>query len=759
MARMSFSLASCAVIAGTLPLLWLPQIPPRWASVTVLMISTLLLVTCRSKIVRVLSLSSLCLAFALLDARSMLTTMVSIDGKTLSAEVKIVEMRISGHQDQQILVQVEKLQGRWVFPAFYATLTLPNTMQAWCGGQRWSIRARFRPLHSRLNQGGFDRQRWGIAKRQLASARVLRATPITLACGVRQRLLTQVEQHASSLQWHAILLALMFGVMKTLTPEASAVLQQTGTMHLMVISGLHIVLAAMFGWGLMRALQRLLPLRWIVPPLPLLAGVLLAWSYAWLAGENPPAIRAALAYSVWTLIRWRGVICTSWQVWLWCVAIVFLSEPMMVLSNSFWLSCVAVAGLIFWFQWAPLPYGLRQGWHWVLVRVAHLQCGITLLLLPLQWGIFKGISLTSLPANIWAVPLVSFVTTPLVLVALPLALFPTLSFSSWWLADRSLDVVFMVLKPLKRGWIAIDEHYLAWSLMGWCGVIIWRFGWWRVYPASVAALVLYVVLQRAATPQPEWRVDMLDVGHGLAIVIEREGQTVLFDTGSQWSGGDMAQYEILPYLRWRGITPEAVILSHSHQDHIGGLGSLLQAYPGLTVYSPFTQPGHRACIQGETWQWQGLTFTVLWPPIRVAHAGNDDSCVVRIDDGRHRVLLTGDIEMKTERRLESALRDQLTADLLQIPHHGSKTSSSAPFLRAVNPRYALASTGRYNPWRLPSAAVIARYRNAGHHWVDTAQSGQVSVRFFNEHLLVLPYRERLSPFWYHQWFGVKRDSE
>ncbi|WP_244664918.1 DUF4131 domain-containing protein [Candidatus Symbiopectobacterium sp. 'North America'] len=165
MARMSFSLASCAVIAGTLPLLWLSQIPPRWASVTVLMISTLLLATSLPKIVRVLSLFFLCLALALLDARSMLMTMADIDGKTLSAEVKIVEMRISGHQDQQILVQVEKLQGRWIFPAFYATLTLPNAMEAWCGGQRWSIRARFRPLHSRLNQGGFDRQRWGIAKR------------------------------------------------------------------------------------------------------------------------------------------------------------------------------------------------------------------------------------------------------------------------------------------------------------------------------------------------------------------------------------------------------------------------------------------------------------------------------------------------------------------------------------------------------------------------------------------------------------------
>lgn len=759
MARISFSVASCAVFAGTLPLLWLTQIPPRWMSVTLLMLCVLLLGTCRASPIRVTSIAFICLAFALIDANSLLKTMYDIDGKTLTAEVKIVDMRISGHQDQQIRVQVEKLQGKWVFPAFYATIAVPSAMEAWCGGQRWLLRARFRPLHSRLNQGGFDRQRWGIAKRQLASARVMHATPITLECSARQRLLTQVEQHATSLRWHAILLALVFGEMKTLTPETSAVLQQTGTMHLMVISGLHIVLAAMFGWGLVRALQRILPLSWMTPHLPLLAGVAFAWGYAWLAGENPPAIRAALAFSVWTLIRWRGVTCTSWQVWLWCVAMIFLSEPVMVLSNSFWLSCVAVAGLIFWFQWAPLPYQFRQGWRWALLRVAHLQFGITFLLLPLQWGIFQGISLTSLPSNIWAVPLVSFITTPLALLALPLALFPTLSYSVWWLADRSLDLVFWGLEPLKHGWIAIDEHYIAWSLIGWCGVIIWRFGWWRIYPASLAALVLYLVLQRASAPRPEWRLDMLDVGHGLAIVIEQDGHAILYDTGTQWPGGDMAQYEILPYLRWRGLTPEAVILSHSHQDHTGGMASLLQAYPALTVYSPFVQSGHRACIQGESWRWRNLTFSVLWPPKRVARAGNDDSCVVRIDDGIHSVLLTGDIEMKTERRLVSALREGLSADLLQIPHHGSKTSSTAPFLRAVNPRYALASTGRYNPWRLPSAAVIDRYRKGGHHWADTAQSGQISVRFFNESWQVRRYREQLSPFWYHQWFGVKRDSE
>lgn len=173
---------------------------------------------------------------------------------------------------------------------------------------------------------------------------------------------------------------------------------------------------------------------------------------------------------------------------------------------------------------------------------------------------------------------------------------------------------------------------------------------------------------------------MLDVSHGLVVSIERDGKTLLYDTGAGWRTGDMGKAVILPSLDWRGLTPGHIYLSHSHEDHVGGLASVSRVWPEVPVSSPFRAPGHRFCLRGPRWRWQGLHFEVLWPPEPVDSAGNNDSCV----------LLTGDIEAQTERALLRLDRRALRADVLQVPHHGSKTSSTAAFLLAVRPQVALA---------------------------------------------------------------------
>ncbi|MCL6413994.1 ComEC family protein, partial [Pantoea agglomerans] len=169
---------------------------------------------------------------------------------------------------------------------------------------------------------------------------------------------------------------------------------------------------------------------------------------------------------------------------------------------------------------APLPHRLQTRRRWFWLRWIHLQTGITLLLMPLQLHIFLGFSITSLPANLWAVPLVSFVTTPLILLALSTMAFAPLSEMLWWLADISLRVVFAPLTYLQTGWVYLDASLLLASVAGWGAVVIWRFSWWRIHPASVGALILVLLVFRIKTDEPDWRVDMLDVGHGLAIVIE-----------------------------------------------------------------------------------------------------------------------------------------------------------------------------------------------------------------------------------------------
>ncbi len=757
---MSVNSLAWASVLGILPLLFLPQIPEPTLLWWGIGLSTcVMLVGYRHAGIRCVALVAMSFCWASLNAQILLLQIEHVTQGQVNAVVTISSIRFNEHNDDWITVRLEEINQRRIFPPLYAQLTLSPAMENWCGGQRWAITASLRPIHSRLNEGGFDSQRWAIAKRQPVSGRVLTATVVDSQCDFRQRTIVQAEQQVRGLAWRSILLALTFGEMKTVSPELKALLQNTGTMHLMAISGLHIVLAGLVGWGIARALQYGFPVQWIGYRFPLLTSAVVAWGYVWLAGGNPPAVRSALALSVWIYLRMWSINGSAWQVWLWCVALILVSDPLSVLSDSFWLSCLAVASLIFWFQWAPLPHRLQTRRRWFWLRWIHLQTGITLLLMPLQLHIFHGFSITSLPANLWAVPLVSFVTTPLILLALSTMAFAPLSEMLWWLADISLRVVFAPLTYLQTGWMYLDASLLLASVAGWGAVVIWRFSWWRIYPASVGALIVVLLVFRIKTDEPDWRVDMLDVGHGLAIVIEQRGKAVLYDTGNRWEGGDMATREILPYLRWRGVDVENIILSHSHRDHIGGLETLQLAYPEATIYSATTAMNHRSCQRGERWRWQDLTFTVLWPLALVERAENNDSCVIRVDDGKYSVLLTGDLESDAEKALIRLDRGALHANLLQIPHHGSKTSSSPSFIRAVNAEFAMASAARYNPWRLPSVKIVERYRQYGYSWLDTASFGQLSARFFSDSWHILRFRDHISPRWYHQWFGVGRYNE
>lgn len=203
---------------------------------------------------------------------------------------------------------------------------------------------------------------------------------------------------------------------------------------------------------------------------------------------------------------------------------------------------------------------------------------------------------------------------------------------------------------------------------------------------------------------------MLDVGQGLAMVIERHGKALLYDTGPAWPQGDSGQQVIIPWLRWHHLQLQGVMLSHEHLDHRGGLDSVLQAWPQAWVRNPLGWAHHLPCHRGERWQWQGLNFQAPWPLPGSTAKGNNHSCVVRIDDGRSSILLTGDIERQAEQAMISRYWRHLTSTLIQVPHHGSNTSSSALLIRRVDGAAALASASRYNAWRMPSYKVVQRYR-------------------------------------------------
>ncbi|MBD8163209.1 ComEC family protein [Erwinia persicina] len=743
---------SWSVIAATLPLSFLPQLPGTAFDLAALCVA-LLMALSGWRAARYVALVLVLFISAVSVGRTMLAQAEQLTQSRVKTDIRVEAVHPDG---KTITVRLLRFRDRILFPPLYARLRIQPQETAFCAGQRWQMQLALRPVHAQLNEGGFDRQRFALANHTPLTGRALSSRVMDTTCSLRDKVTTAVKKNTVNLSRQALISALTFGDRSEVDRETSQLLRETGTAHLMAISGMHIALAASFGWLLARMVQFGLPAWCIGYRLPVFSGLLAALAYCWLAGGNPPALRAVLALLVWSGIRLRGMNCQGSQVWALCIGIILFFDPLSVLSDSLWLSALAVAGLLLWYHFFPLPHRFSRQKRWLLLRLLHLQAGMLLLLMPLQAVLFHGISVSALVANLWAVPLISCVTVPLILVATVVNPIPVINHVLWEWVNHSLALVFIPLQHIPRGWFALDHTMAAASLSVWLVMLTLRFGWWRTSPVTLLSAVLVLCSWREVASSPRWRVDMLDVGHGLAVVISRHGEAILYDTGNRWPGGDFARSQILPWLAWKGLNVTGIILSHGHIDHTGGLESMQRAFPDATVRSALARPGHLPCRKGVHWRWQDLQFKVLWPPPGEVREGNNQSCVVTVTDGKWRVLLTGDIEAPAELKLVAGQRAGLRADLLQVPHHGSKTSSSPPFLRAVSASVAMASAARYSAWRLPAGKIIQRYAEYGVEWRDTALSGQLSAHFFVDYWQVKGLREQIMNRWYHQWFGVVR---
>lgn len=746
-------LAWCVIVA-TLPLNFLPQLPGVNERLFTLLMAVILALS-RYRLAKRLALVLVFFVMSVSAGRSILEQTDRLSQARIRAEVVVESVEPDG---ARIKVRLHRDGDRLIFPPVYASLRVDPQSIALCAGQRWNMQLALRPVHALLNEGGFDRQRFALANHTPLTGRVLAAVAVDTQCSWRGRVIASAQKNYAHLPWQALISALAFGERAEVSRELNQLLRETGTAHLMAISGMHIALAAGFGWIVARGIQFGFPAWRIGHRFPLFFSLLIALVYGWLSGGNPPALRAILALLLWSILRLRGLYCHGWQVWSLCIACIVFFDPLSVLSDSLWLSALAVAGLLLWYHLFPLPQRFTRQKRWLLLRLLHLQIGMLLLLMPIQALLFHGVGLSALVANLWAVPLISFVTVPLILLALVCNTLPWVNLMLWTWVDRSLAVVFIPLQQLPRGWLSLDQAMTLTSLLCWLYLLSLRFGWWRSSPVSLFSIILLLCSWRNTGALPQWRVDMLDVGHGLAVVISRHGEATLYDTGHRWSGGDAARSHILPWLAWQGLTVSHIILSHVHLDHIGGLESMQAAFPAATVRSALARPGHLPCRRGIQWRWQDLQFQVLWPPPEEKREGNNQSCVVVVTDGKWRVLLTGDLEAPAELQLVAEQRASLAADLLQVPHHGSRTSSTPPFLRAVSATAAIASAARYSAWRLPAAQIIHRYEKYQVEWRDTALSGQISARFYIDNWQLLSLREQIMNRWYHQWFGVVRDS-
>lgn len=757
----SYDFFAIAFSLGCLPLMFLPNLPSDeyWYFIAFLLIITVLPFFSKSKLHLTFSVFVLSFLWATAYAKQYILNIEPLIDQTIIVKAKVVSLntRCASRQNEPYNVQfsILNIENHYVsapipISIYWDKSSVPKL------GQIWQLTIKTKVVHSYLNQGGFDSQRFAIANRTLLTAKLKSEKLLDENYDVRQNIASNLAKYIDLFPYRGILKALAFGDRSQLEKYQRTIMMQTGVAHLMAISGMHILLVFWMCSFTIKLSMFFVPQRFSYCHTPIVVGWMFAFFYAWLTGLNPPALRAMLALSIWIYLRYKNRHISSWQKINRIIALMLLFDPLMILSESFWLSCYAVVSLIFLYEWIPISKRIQHKKRWYLIRLLHLQFGLTALLLPIQIFVFQGISPVSLLANLIAIPIISLFTFPSILIALVFSCLNYFHLSLWFLyvAEISLEWLFICLELINFSWLNLSSNFYLFSIIGWLMIISLRIGIWRRFNITLVILLMILVTPFFKQQNYKWRLDMLDVGHGLAVVIHDGKSAILYDTGAKWEKSSAVERIIIPFLIWHGLEVKGIIISHQHNDHIGGLTILQHLYPKAWLMSSSTTLRNNFyCKAGNKLNWNNLTFEVLWPNKLVNYAQNEDSCVIKVYDNNFSVLLTGDLERKQEYQLVEKYAQDLASTILQTPHHGSNTSSSYAFLNYVNPAISLASTSRYNAWHLPSNKVIQRYQDLQLDYRVTAKSGQMSLFFYGNRWELKTIRNEINPKWYHNWIG------
>ncbi|MGP0015211.1 MULTISPECIES: DNA internalization-related competence protein ComEC/Rec2 [Pseudomonas] len=712
-----------ALAAGLVLLRLLPQLPPV-GLLLVLPVLGLMLLPFRTY---PLALFLLGFSWACFQAQRALDDRLApeLDGQTLWVEGRVVGLP----QRDERVVRFE-LEG-----ATSRRARLPARLRlSWFGGpdlrsgERWRLAVQLKRGHGLLNPAGFDYEAWLLARRIGATGTIKDGQLLVPASGawrdgIRRRLL-QVDAQGQS----ATLVALVLGDGSGLSTQTWRVLQDTGTLHLLVISGQHIGLLAGLVYALIAGLARygLWPGRW--PWLPWACGLAfaVALGYGLLAGFGVPVRRACVMLAMVLLWRLRYRHLGALVPLLAALNLVLWFDPLVSLQVGFWLSFAAVAVLIFTFSGRLGAWRPWQSWtrgQWVIAL-----------------GLFPALLLLGLPVSLSA-PLANWIAVPLIgLLVLPLALLGTLLLPLPWVGEGLLWLAGGLLAGLFQGlewlaaqvpaWIPAAVPPWAWALSGLgilllllpAGIPLRPLGW------PLAALAVFAPSTQVAPGEAE--VWQLDVGQGLAILVRTREHTLLYDAGPRFGEFDQGERVVLPSLRKLGVRQlDTLLLSHADADHAGGALAVRRGLPVSEVLGGDVEGLPAAlqaqpCVSGRHWQWDGVRFSLWrWP---LARDSNQSSCVLQIEANGERLLLTGDIDIEAERAfLDSPLA--VASDWLQSPHHGSRSSSSMVFLQRLAPRGVLISRGRGNSFGHPHPQVIARYKALDMAIFDSAEQGALRL--------------------------------
>ena len=635
-------------------------------------------------------------------------------------------------------------------------------------GEHWRLRVRLKPPHGFMNPGGFDYEGWlyqknihatGYIRKSDDNKKLADANVFSLDA-LRQRISTEIQLILKDEEHAGLITALAVGDRSPISDKHWDTLIRTGTNHLMAISGLHIGLAAAFGFWVVRRLVPVTSMKHIpAQQLAMIAGLGVAVVYALLAGLSIPTQRALLMLSSFVLMLLLKRHFKSVNIMATALFAIMLWDPVSVLSAGFWFSFLAVSVILYVFS-GRLSNG--QGWSVRIRQWGWMQFSIALALFPFSLLLFQQTSLISPLANLILVPYVSFLVVPLVLLAL--LLMPLLSLLSGYLliaANKLLALIWPVIEALSTHplayWVkaAPDWPVLLLALIGVALLLAPR-----GFPARWlgGVMLLPIILNTADKPVVgSFEMAHLDVGQGLSVVVRTRHHVLVFDAGNKFGSRlDAGKAVVIPFLRhWSVDQLDKLVISHGDADHIGGAQAIVNVYPEVEVIGrdleQIVAKNKRSCLSGESWQWDGVDFEFLHPQDRAYSRRNNHACVLKVSAGGNHLLITSDIENEVERQLIKSYGDKLQAQVLVVPHHGSKTSSTQAFIEAVNPQIALLPVGYRNRYHHPKPEVVERYRSHGASIYYSGHAGTVTMLFNADTAPVVidEYRKNHRKYWNH----------
>ncbi|WP_158684711.1 DNA internalization-related competence protein ComEC/Rec2 [Pseudoalteromonas sp. T1lg48] len=565
----------------------------------------------------------------------------------------------------------------------------------------------------------------------------------TVQSNIAQRYRSWLDTHLRDYQLYGVYKALLSADRSAISEEDRQLFRDTGTIHLLAISGLHIALLYAFCfygiklvlWLFSASLFRGLPQAHSINGIVALIALILCALFVLLCQLPISAQRAWLMLALFVALYFSRLRYQLGHSLLLALTLVLVINPFALLDVGMWFSFFAVA-VIF------VVLRLSTGRHW-LVRYLWVQLSLCLGLAPLSLLVFGGLSWSAALFNLLFVPLVSFILLPLLILTALSAFRPWLMACLGAFDTLAAKGVAFLLPVSEHFWWSSSHFSLAVVLA--CYIAILAMLMLRsLWPASYALVLLTAFTSIERAWAPSWQMDVLDVGHGLSIVVSRGRKALVYDLGASYFGRySIVDNTLLPFIQSENLSPELTLLSHRDNDHAGGLRHWRAAGYGETLAR--FHPGGRLTCNQHALNWHGLELTPLWPKFAGTN-DNANSCVLLISDGTYKVLLSGDISMKEEAQLVT-LNALTPVDVLVSPHHGSRTSSSAAYINVLSPSEVIHSSSARTNWQMPHPDVVARYQAVGaRQWLTKTQGG-IRVQFYRDKIVIKAAKEQKN-YWF-----------